>query len=75
MMGNFTERNERNKILKEKKAAYYYDMSKLCFGGLVVGGIMQIPNADSTIVIAIFPILGIISTFAFLSIANKILKK
>ena len=30
---------KRNDIRKEKLAGYFYDLSKLVFGGLVVGGI------------------------------------
>lgn len=74
-MGNFAHISEREKVRREKKASYYYDMSKLCFGGLVVGGAMQIPNSDNIVSIAVFPILGIISTLLFSLIANKILRK
>lgn len=73
-MSNFSRRSERDKVRKEKRAAYYYDLSKLCFGGFVVSSIMQYPNLEIKSMI-IFSSLGIITTWIFSLIADKNFKK
>ena len=65
---------KRNDIRKEKLAGYFYDLSKLVFGGLVVGGIspMFVGN-ESHIDITMF-VMGLLSTIAFAYTSNRILK-
>lgn len=80
-MGNWSkqqvikeETKERDKTRKENIAKYYLDLSKLTFVALVLGGITPLyinaGNHINWIVIAG----GAISTVAFASIGNRILK-
>jgi len=68
--------NNRNESTRrEKKASFYYDMAKLSFGGLVIGGLMQYPSTTDKISLALFPIFGITTTIIFYMLANKTLKQ
>ena len=68
------ETKEKDKIRREKLAGYFFDLSKLCFAGLVIGVITDLfPNlqdAGNWYVITIGLILTIISAL----LANKILR-
>lgn len=57
-MGNWIEKQEakkevkeKDKVRREKLAGYFFDLSKLSFAGLVVGGIVSIKpdNIDYSI--------------------------
>lgn len=82
-MGNFSkdiedkkERRNKENTRNEKLAAYFYDLSKLTFAGLVIGGVSPIftGTVDRTLTVWLTS-LG----FAFATIlavtANKILKR
>ncbi|MBS5410770.1 MAG: hypothetical protein KHY35_08650 [Bacteroides thetaiotaomicron] len=80
-MGNFSkmqeekkERKEKDKTRREKLAGYFFDLSKLSFAGLVVGGIVSLkPNMDISADICRV-VLGIISTMILARMGNIILK-
>ena len=80
-MGNFIKQQEEKKEVKEKDktrrerlAGYFFDLSKLVFAALVLGGITPLftnePNKMNWVTI----ILGIFSTFILANFANRILK-
>lgn len=65
---------KRNDIRKEKLAGYFFDLSKLVFGGLVIGGISPMfVGGESHIDILMF-VMGLLSTFVFAYTSNRILK-
>ena len=80
-MGKWSEQQEqlkeertRNTTRREKLAGFFFDLAKLCFGGLVFGGItpllLDINSGINWAIVAG----GIISTYWFAFIANNILK-
>lgn len=73
-MSNFdnygNKKYEREKVKREKKAVYCYDMAKLCFGGLVIASIIRIPTSEDKVSILIFLLLGISATIIFTIMAN-----
>jgi len=80
-MGNFSkmqeekkERKEKDNTRREKLASYFFDLSKLSFAGLVIGGIVSIkPEMDVTVE-GCRVVFGIISTFVLARMGNVILK-
>ena len=60
------ERFQKEKLKEEKIASFWYDIAKLSFGGLVIGGLMAlfVGKVINLYSLYIF-ILGIISTFLF----------
>ncbi len=46
MSGKFAERQERNRTRREKLAGYFFDISKLIFAGLVIGGLTPLLTED-----------------------------
>ena len=81
MMGNYSKKQEENnevkekdKVRREKLAGLFFDLAKLSFAGLVVGGIVSMkPDIDITLDIYRV-IIGGISTIVFIRIGNTILK-
>lgn len=81
-MGNWSERQEekregkeKEKTRREKLAGYFFDLSKLSFAGLVVGGIVSIKPDNADYLIEIYrAIIGCIFTISLARIANIILK-
>lgn len=80
-MGNWSERQEekregkeKDKTRREKLAAYFFDLSKLSFAGLVIGVIIplysDLSNENNWYSICT----GIILTIISAAFANKILK-
>ena len=75
-MGSWSEQQEvkkevkeKDKVRREKLAGLFFDLAKLSFAGLVVGGIVSMkPDVDITLDI------GGISTIIFIRIGNTILK-
>lgn len=65
---------DKNKIRREKLADHLYNIAKLSFAGLVIGGLA--PVFTGTVIEDVWPIvvLGIVMTFAFSYCANRILK-
>lgn len=80
-MGNWSEMQEAKKERKEKDKTsreilgkYFYDLSKLSFAGLVIGGIVSIkPEMDVTVEVCRV-VFGIISAFVLARMGNIILK-
>lgn len=80
-MGSWSEQQEVNKEVKEKDkvrreklAGLFFDLAKLSFAGLVVGGIVSMkPDVDITLDIYRV-VIGGISTIIFIRIGNTILK-
>lgn len=80
-MGNFAKQqdvkklaHEREKTRREKLAEYFFDMSKLIFAGLVIGGLTPLFSDNVTEMTWVTIVLGSISTFVFAVFANRMLK-
>lgn len=70
-----TEWKEKDKTRREKLAGYFFDLSKLSFAGLVVGGIVSIKPDNIDYSIEIYrAIIGCFFTISLARIANIILK-
>ena len=80
-MGNWSERQEvkkegkeKDKVRREKLAGYFFDLSKLIFAALVLGGITPLfTNVTNGINWSTIT-LETISTYMFANFANRILK-
>ena len=80
-MGNWSEKQEakkegkeKDKTRREKLAGYFFDLSKLIFAALVLGGITPLfTNAANEINWSTL-ILGVISTYMFDSFAYRLFK-
>lgn len=77
-MGNWSEkqeikkeRKEKDNTRREKLAGYFFDLSKLVFAALVLGGITPLFTNVSNEINWPTIVLGIFSTYNF---ANRILK-
>lgn len=80
-MGSWEKRQEEKKEVKEKDktrrdklAGYFFDLSKLIFAALVLGGITPLFTNISNGINWSTIVLGVISTYMFANFANKILK-
>ena len=68
------EGKEKDKVRREKLAGYFFDLSKLIFAALVLGGITPFFTNMSNDINWITILLGGFSTYIFASFANRILK-
>lgn len=68
------EKKEKDKTRREKLAGYFFDLSKLVFAALVLGGITPLFSDVDMQVNWITVALGIFSTYFLAFFANKILK-
>ena len=69
------EVKEKDKVRREKLAGYFFDLSKLAFAGLVIGGIVSLKEDANVIGLEILKTLfGCITALIFAKIANEILK-
>ena len=70
------QRDEKDKIKvrKEKLAGYFYDLSKLTFAALVLGGIPSFLSNDYKFETITTFASGIAFTYATAFLANRILK-
>lgn len=80
-MGNWSEKQEerketkeRDRTRREKLAGYFFDLSKLSFAGLVIGGIVSINPEMETFLNVYRVIIGGLSTAVLAFIGNKFLK-
>ena len=80
-MGNWSEkqeikkeRKEQDNTRREKLAGYFFDLSKLVFAALVLGGITPLFTNVSNEINWSTIVLGIFSTYIFANFANRILK-
>ena len=62
------------KVRKEKLAGYFFNLSQLTFTGTGVGGIAPILQGEFGVKNYVVIIFGIVMTFIFAGIANRILK-
>lgn len=68
------EERERDKSRRENLGKFFYDLAKLTFAGLVVGGIVSL-KPDTDISVDVYRvIIGSISTIIFARIGNIIFK-
>ncbi|WP_289104614.1 DUF6722 family protein [uncultured Bacteroides sp.] len=65
---------KRNETRREKLAGYFFDLSKLTFAGLVIGGITPLFKDDADGIGWVTTLLGIVSTYIFAFFANRIIK-
>ena len=72
-MGQRDEK-DKTKSRKEKLADYFYDLSKLTFAALVLGGLSSIITENFSYVNIILMICGAIFTYMTAFLANRILK-
>lgn len=72
-MGQRDEK-DKTKSRKEKLADYFYDLSKLTFAALVLGGLSSIITDNFSSVNIILMICGAIFTYITAFLANRILK-
>ena len=68
------DRKEKDKTRREKMAGFFYDLAKLCFGGLVVGSLISYSNDGVNMYEITKTVFGIASTMVLSKIANEILK-
>ncbi len=80
-MGNWSEQQEvkkegkeKDKVRREKLAGYFFDLSKLVFAALVLGGITPLFTNVSNEMNWFTIFLGAFSTYIFANFANRILK-
>ena len=69
-----TETKEKDKTRRDKLAGYFFDLSKLIFAALVLGGITPLFTNISDGINWSTLILGVISTYMFANFAIRILK-
>lgn len=65
---------KRNETRREKLAGYFFDLSKLTFAGLVIGGVTPLFKDDADGIGWVTTLLGIVSTYIFAFFANRIIK-
>ena len=69
------ETAQKDKTRKEKLAGYFFDLSKLSFAGLVIGGLVSIKSANADHAIDIYRVIvGCLLTVLSARMANLILK-
>ena len=70
------QRDEKDKMKsrKEKLADYFYDLSKLIFAAMVLGGMSPIITDNFKSAYIIMIIVGLASTYLTAYLANRILK-
>ena len=68
------EARARAERRKEKLAAYLYDLSKLSFGGVVIGASLTWLNDTGNTLYIIAIVVGLLIAIEFAIIANELLK-
>lgn len=68
------EVRERDKTRREKLAGFFFDLAKLCFAGLVIGGITPLIASIPEHINWLTVVSGILITCLCALTANKILK-
>ena len=69
-----TEDNNKKKTRREKLAGYFYDISKLTYAALVLGGIVPVLTKTKVEINILAIVFGIFMSFVFAYFDNKILK-
>lgn len=65
------ESRDKDKSRRENLAKFFFDLSKLCFAGLVIGGVFPLFTELSKLENWYIILMGIITTICFAYIANK----
>ena len=80
-MGTWSEQQELkkdakelNKSRKENLGKFFYDLAKLTFAGVVIGGIMQLRSEIFNVETIYTILFGLISTMMIAFWANRIFK-
>lgn len=68
------DRKEKDRTRRKKLAGFFYDLAKLCFGGLVIGSLISYSNGEGNMYEIAKTVFGIASTLILSKIANDILK-
>ena len=81
-MGNWSvqqdlkkEKREFDKTCKENLAKFFYDLAKLTFAGVVIGGIIPLYGSPYDVIQWTMVISGLVGTGMIAFFANRILKK
>ena len=69
-----TEAREKDRTRREKLAGYFFDLSKLCFAGMVIGVVLPLSSNTEDVKMWLITSLGIVLTTLSALLANKILK-
>ncbi|EJX00303.1 hypothetical protein, membrane [gut metagenome] len=68
------EARKKNDMRREKLAGYFFDLSKLIFAGIVIGGLTPVFSSSTNEISWETIVIGVITTYIFASLANRILK-
>lgn len=68
------EQRDIERTRKEKLGGYFYDLSKLIFAGLVLGGLSPIFSGNNIKGNWIFIVLGSFATYLTAFLANRVFK-
>lgn len=68
------EKKERQKVRREKRAGLFYDLCKLTFAGVVIGGITPLFSKSINELEWGTIVFGMIASAVFAFIADRILK-
>lgn len=68
------ENRERQKTRRENLSKFFYDLAKLVFAGVVIGGIIQLYGNPTDWNLWVMVIMGTMVTYLVAYFANNILK-
>ena len=68
------ENNDKKKTRREKLAGYFYDISKLTYAALVLGGVVPVLTKTNVRINILAIVFGILMSYVFAYFANKILQ-
>lgn len=68
------ENRERRKVRRENLSKFFYDLAKLVFAGVVIGGILQLYGNPNDLNLWVMVIIGTMVTYLIAYFANNILK-
>lgn len=72
-MGSRDEK-DKTKVRKEKLAGYFFDISKLSFGAMVLGGFTPMITGEFDYMNLLYVLFGVCMTILFAIVGNRILK-
>lgn len=73
-MTTVKETREREKVGRETLGKFFYDLAKLAFGGMVIGGMMSMKYSESVSLTLALIFLGLVSTVALAKVGKNVLK-
>ena len=68
------DEKEKVKTRKEKLAGYFFDISKLSFGAMVLGGLTPMITGEFDYMNLLYVSFGVVMTILFAIVGNRILK-